>query len=441
MTDKLQICPDALRPPQESTDSKRPPQESPDSPDAKRQNQCDLEDGAFISTNLPETPYFIGNDLFTNDNDVGGGSLDDMGSGSRETMEQAAKRREEQEKTFLEFQRQRTDKPKNIFDYAVPRELAERAAVVRLIAPQKPWYVLPTNFICEKALEEIITCVNSCLTARVDYEFVRHECAFKGFFLSFSKYCDFHIRIYQNGGAGFIVEVQKMDRQSDSMIFTFIFDMIKAALTATGNFDASKFTDRDHEDTEMVLDDGFQPNVPQELQLASELAGSSADDSKIEASRILTAFAADPQYHDHMVAAILTLIRLVTSSCHLARLFSMTALAALSEHAGCLEAIRDSNIYILLLSYGVDGPYYTAKMRRSAMCVLLNLAKIFCTDILAKVGKTVLQDRCNSVKTLKDERMKNLCSEVSRIFVPLWYDFNQSCSRPSCAEEHMNHKK
>lgn len=382
-----------------------------------------------------EGTVFDANDLFRDDNGEAVSfdgtvpyamMVSAMGPGSRETMEQAAKRREEQEKTFLEFQRQRTDKPKNIFDYAVPRELAERAAVVRLIAPQKPWYVLPTNFICEKALEEIITCVNSCLIARaddVDYEFVRHECAFHGVFVSFSKYCDFHIRIYQNGGAGFLVEVQKMERESDSMLFTFIFRMIKAALTATGNFDASKFTDRDHEDTEMVWDDGFQPNVPQELQLASELAGEPADRSKLEASRILADFATDPQYFDHMVTAVPTLISLLTSSCPLARQHSMMALAALSEHAGCLEAIkatRDVNIFAILMSYTSNGPYYTAKMRRESVRLIKNLADKYALEITSNVGKDNVKMWMESIKGLTDFRMKETCDTLATdIFPPL----------------------
>ena len=125
------------------------------------------------------------------------------------------------------------DQP-NIFDFAIPAHLAAAAAVHRLIAPPKPWYVLPTHFICLGDLQIIISTITALLSKlEVNYQFVPHVCAFHGMFVMPGKRSDFHIFIYKNDNHGFIIEFQKLDRDSDQSAFVYIMNLIQTALTAT----------------------------------------------------------------------------------------------------------------------------------------------------------------------------------------------------------------
>lgn len=321
-----------------------------------------------------------------------------------------------EELAFQEYQKTRTDIPGDIFKYAVPRELAERAAVVCLIAPQKPWYLIPSNFDCNMPLESIVEMVHNCLNSLdrdIDYEFVRHECAFHGVSLSYSTYCDFHIRIYQNLDKSFCVEFQKMERDSDSMEFNRLCRFIQCALTdPTFNI----HTYRDPTDCDMVWDDDYVPNVEQELHDAILMAREADDTYKIEASRVFADFASNPNYFNSMVSAVPTLITLLTSTCNLARQHSMMALVAISEDDGCIEAIkatRKVNIFAILMSYASNGPYHTAKMRRMALCLLKNLVDANPSEIIKSVGVEAIQVWMSNVETLTDDRIKETCTDIS----------------------------
>lgn len=128
------------------------------------------------------------------------------------------------------------DQP-SIFDFAIPAHLAAAAAVDTLIAPPKPWYLLPTHVICLKDLQVIISTITALLTeleVNIDnYQFVPHECAFHGTFVMRDKISDFHIFIYNNDNHGFIIEFQKLNRDSDQTAFAYIMNLIQTALTAT----------------------------------------------------------------------------------------------------------------------------------------------------------------------------------------------------------------
>ena len=216
-----------------------------------------------------------------------------------------------------------------------------------------------------------------------------------------------------------------MERESDSNLFKYIFRLINAVLTATDHFDATKFTDgdHDHEDTNMASEDEFMRYAQQELQIASELASEPADSSKLEASRVFAEFATDPQYFDVMVLFVSVLISLLMSPCHLARQHTMMTLSALSEHPGCLAAIRetkDVNIFAILMSYASNGPYYTAKMRRESMRLLKNLADKYAPEIITNVGKNNVKLWMENVKGLTDLRMKETCDFLANsVFAPL----------------------
>ena len=338
-----------------------------------------------------------------------------MGSGAQvgglhDQMEQAFKHAQEA-KIAQGF------KPKSVFDYAVPKELAEAAVVMRLIAPQKPWYILPTNFVCEKDLDTIVLEVHELLSTRaddIDYEFVRHECSFHGVYMSLGKYCDFHIRIYQQVNApGFLVELQKMERDSCTMLFTHIYRVMRDALTSTEGFDATIFKDEDPEDVDLTWDEGFEPNVHQELDYAIELAKEPTDKSKVEASCIFAEFSTDAKYGDEMVRAVPVLVDLLKSTSPLARQHAMLALGQLSELPSCIEAIRDANVFPLLMSYASEGPYYTAKMRREGTRVIKNLSDKFAPVLTASVGKDAVKAWMEGVKSLTDLRMREVCEVAS----------------------------
>ena len=303
--------------------------------------------------------------------------------------------------------------PINVLDYAVSKELAEQAVQMGLIAPLKPFYLFPTNFLCEKDLDTIVEIINALLLAwetYINYEFVRPNCTFNCLYVSIGNIKNFNFHIYQQSNAtGFIVELQILDRDYFFTKMNFIYLMVMDALTSTEGFDMARLEDKDPEDINMTWDEGFEPNARQELDYAIELAKEPDDKSKEDASCIFAEFSTHAKYGDEMVRAVPVLVDLLKSTSPLARQHAMLALGQLSELPSCIEAIRDANIFTLLMSYAKDGPYYTAKMRQVATRIIRNLSDKFAPVLTASVGKDAIKAWMEGVKSLSDRIMRENC--------------------------------
>jgi len=137
---------------------------------------------------------------------------------------------------------------KSIFDYAVPKELAEQAAVMRLIAPQKPWYLMPTHVYCSKPLDNLVQDINAALSSypeQIKFEFIRHDCSFHGSYYSGEASTDFSIRIYQDNGGSYIVEFHRMESNSDRFLFSQFYQSMQEVVLGSGQlfFPQEEFDD------------------------------------------------------------------------------------------------------------------------------------------------------------------------------------------------------
>ena len=143
---------------------------------------------------------------------------------------------------------------KSVYDYAVPAALTQRAATTQLIAPSKPWYLMPTHFNCDvESTEDLVAQIDGALRyypQNIHFEFVRHECAFHGTYSVNECETDFHIRLYQNTdqGYGHFVEFQRMDHQADRALFSQFYQTMQEVLLKGGVFNLPESEEEHYEE-------------------------------------------------------------------------------------------------------------------------------------------------------------------------------------------------
>ena len=90
----------------------------------------------------------------------------------------------------------------------------------------------------------------------------------------------------------------------------------------------------------------------------------------------------------------------------LTRQHSVVALADLSECQECQEDIITSGIIPHLVDLVVDGPYYSAGMRRDCARILANIAERKPEQIIIDVGRGRIESWFDTVDKLADARLK-----------------------------------
>lgn len=310
-------------------------------------------------------------------------------------------------------------------DYRISTELAEKCSVIELIAPSKPFFVLANNFVSSKPLDQLVTSITSLLhdlEEEVDFQFVREECAFHGLYTNNNKRTDFHISIYENGIAGgFIVEMQRVDRDSCCFAFSELYQLIRCKLddlhpaamkmsSSEDSFVAEFCPSMESGPSDAEISDSFTQIVV--------MASSANDQSKLEAVRILSELADDPTMRQPMASAgcINVLARLLSCKNPTIRQHTVMVLAQLSECRVCAAAIVQEEILPKLMTLACNGPYTTAKMRRESTRVISNLAGQFASEMIAVIGKDALQNWLRGVSDLEDKRMHDRCSRAKLYF-------------------------
>ena len=319
----------------------------------------------------------------------------------------------------LELKHENSKIPKpSVYDFAISKDLLIKTTISTLIAPPKPFFILPSSFTTTRDLNDIVSLIKHTLEkeyAEIDFEFLEFDCYFRGVYVRGSRYSDFNIRIYENtGGKGYSVEFQRLHKDSCGFTFNFIFESVKRGIS--GSFSPTSTVDL-HEsqligdfslieltNSVTLSDEEISDSINQVLNMAAE----PSFQSKLEACKMLCDMADDAEIRQRMAAAkcVETLIDLVNTNHILIRQYAILALAQLSECQECLQSMANKTFLPILIALITDGPYSSAAMRRECARIMANISSKKPTDVMSIIGKDSLLSWSSIVSSISDRTVR-----------------------------------
>lgn len=333
----------------------------------------------------------------------------------------------------------------NVLEFAIGKEDVLKSLHSSVFAPKRPPCLLPCHFRITKSLESILRSIRNLFEeecTEVDFEFVSHECCFNGVYIRGSRYTDFKLRVYEDSFSSakqddttpsFIVEVQRLQKESDGYVFKQVFELLKRVVSSGdsspvsttdlpdihsssisgGMFDISSgelSTCSQPTDEEIAL------SIRQVLSMAQE----HNENSQLEAVRILCDLSDEPAiWHQMSEAGVVEALSVMIKNQDrlLVRQNSVIALAQLSGHVDCVLKIISSGALPTLMKIASNGMYQTACLRREAARVIANVA-----DMRAKETMAYMTSEVNTefpmdawekhIGTLTDPRVKERCERA-----------------------------
>uniref|UniRef100_A0A7S0T0K1 Uncharacterized protein n=1 Tax=Chromulina nebulosa TaxID=96789 RepID=A0A7S0T0K1_9STRA len=279
--------------------------------------------------------------------------------------------------------------------------------------PERPEYLMNTNFICYLQLSDIKYKITKYLdeSNEIEYSYDQSKALWNGFLVRGSTHCKFEIQIYSNSSSSsYIIEANRL--KGDSSSFYSIYRDLKSLLDSkawnqtqslpnlaslTNSFELSSL-DELSSDSEVI----------KSLKNIVELTKSDISETRLLAGRILCDISSNECFHELLLenGCIDVLIPLLQVDCDCTKRNAMLSLTNLVEDISCQEAIIDAGIVPYLLDLATDGNYLSAETRRAACRILAILSSRFAKRIIQVVGKTLISKWIDSVDEIHDEKLR-----------------------------------
>eukprot|EP00602_Paraphysomonas_sp_CaronLab_P008291 CAMPEP_0185021230 /NCGR_PEP_ID=MMETSP1103-20130426/3906_1 /TAXON_ID=36769 /ORGANISM="Paraphysomonas bandaiensis, Strain Caron Lab Isolate" /LENGTH=381 /DNA_ID=CAMNT_0027552629 /DNA_START=136 /DNA_END=1278 /DNA_ORIENTATION=+ len=257
--------------------------------------------------------------------------------------------------------------------------------------PEKPFYIGPSQFLCALCLTELVTSVEIQLNRlfEVSYKFHKDQCRWEAIYLRGSSRCKFEINVYKENEGGFVVEGNRLS--GDGIPFSKIFREIKLSLCPGDSpVDTAIGSGRGGESIPLPV---CEPLSAEEAAKAIlpilGMANSKHIESRTEAAKILCDLSLQQDMHRVMCdsGCVSALVQLVQSEDGGCSQHAVCALANISSSRPCQDVMVSSKAFLpALLSLSVDGPFYSAEMRRECARTLANLCSGLAPRVLESVG-------------------------------------------------------
>jgi len=265
----------------------------------------------------------------------------------------------------------------------------------------------------------------------VSFEFVEHECSFNAVYVRGSRYCDFRIRIYENTGKiGYLVEAQRLHKDSCGFTFKTVFNAIKRSIDQTylsptstvdlsdishsAAIDGIDFSSIELSTCSQLTDGEIAESIRQVLDMARE----KSEQAQLEACRILCDLSDEPEIRQRMADTdcVKTLVDVLKCNRVLVQQHAVLALAQLSSCQKCVTAIIDAGAMPSLLSLACNGPYFTAAMRRESARIIANVAREKAAEAAMAVGQTELDAWSSRISDLNDVVIRERSQRANAYF-------------------------
>mmetsp|Transcript_7183 Transcript_7183/g.10683 ORF Transcript_7183/g.10683 Transcript_7183/m.10683 type:complete len:416 (+) Transcript_7183:223-1470(+) len=285
----------------------------------------------------------------------------------------------------------------------------------------KPRYVGPSYFICNLLLDEIISHVNTQLTAvhEITYSFVPEKCMWNVVYLRGAVRCEFEIFVYQDNDS-FAVNANRLS--GDGMAFHTVFRSLKGALCSTETSPSSTATDPEEfymplPPTKSLLQD----ETLEALRPIIAMAKCGMADSRTESAKILCDLSFQRDLHPLMSESgcVKALIGLIKEDYQYCNQHALCALANLSSSLCCREQLVEDRTFLSdLLELTRDGSYSCAEMRRECARMLANLSEAQATSIIDAVGVDQASNWVRTVDTMRDDRLRLHAERAKKFLQP-----------------------
>jgi len=312
----------------------------------------------------------------------------------------------------------------SIKKFAIETRDIKHSIVEEPNVPETPFFLIHSNFSTNKSLNEIILILKNTLSnpsLHIDYEFDENQSCFNAVYVNGSRFTDLIIRIFKNvRSSGFIIEFQRLNRNSCGIAFDNVFKLIKSVFhddTPTSvaetrvsfvNLDFSYSSSSELGGCEIQPTD---EEIDSSIQEIFKMIQDPCEDTKLEALRMLydSIELSDVKERVSGTFDCIKILNEVLKSGHiLLKQLAIFILANLSEcQSGINSIVKSKETIPLLISFISDGPYYTVAMRRESARAIANVAAKKAHEIIQMLSSETVSAWKKQITNLVDPIIKD----------------------------------